>query len=41
MSKQIDRLNKDITPDPVVGYEWKFGTQGWRKTKIVSEEEKI
>ena len=37
---KIDRLNKDVIPDPVEGYTWNFGSQGWRKTKTITVEEK-
>ncbi|CAL6113157.1 Hypothetical_protein [Hexamita inflata] len=36
----FDRMNKDIQPKAKEGYEYKFGKNGWRQTKIITEEEK-
>ncbi|CAL5997033.1 Hypothetical_protein [Hexamita inflata] len=36
----IDRMNKDIQPKAKEGYEYKFGKNGWRQQKIITEEEK-
>ena len=36
----IDKLNKDIVPEPIEGYTWKFGKSGWRKSKVLNEEQK-
>ncbi|CAL6032880.1 Hypothetical_protein [Hexamita inflata] len=38
--EEFDRMNKDIQPKAKEGYVYKFGKNGWRQTKIISEEEK-
>ncbi|CAL6099619.1 Hypothetical_protein [Hexamita inflata] len=38
--RDFDRMNKDIKPQAKEGYEYKFGKNGWRQQKIITEEEK-
>lgn len=40
VSQRVDRLNKDIIPEPIEGKEWRFSKTGWKAFTLLNDEQK-